>query len=87
MQKDEDWVALASYTKNDTTQMKALRLQESQASGELATLENLLEAEMSETQSYQIQLDRTAEEFRYIWIHLLKEIICVLGKYAATFLY
>jgi hypothetical protein len=28
-------------------------------------LEYLLENEMSETQSHQIQLDRTAEEFRY----------------------
>lgn len=64
MQKDEDVVALTSYAKHDTTCITALRLEEKTASGELASLEDMLEIEMSETQSYQIQLDRTAEEFR-----------------------
>lgn len=64
LQKDEDIVALTSYAKHDTTRITALRLEEKTASGELASLEEMLETEMSETQSYQIQLDRTAEEFR-----------------------
>jgi hypothetical protein len=64
-QKEEDSMALASYTKSDTSRIKELQLEETKASKELASLEHLLENEMSETQSHQIQLDRTAEEFRY----------------------
>jgi len=65
LQKDEDYVALESYHKYDDTRIKALRLEEQMASGELAKIQDLLETEMSETQSYQVALDKTAVEFRY----------------------
>ncbi|KAG0616006.1 hypothetical protein M758_5G083000, partial [Ceratodon purpureus] len=64
LQKDEDYVALESYHKYDDTRLKALRLEETMCSGELAKVKDLLEAEMSETQSYQVALDKAAVEFR-----------------------
>ncbi|CAM6057215.1 unnamed protein product [Sphagnum tenellum] len=73
-QKEEDSMALASYTKSDTSRIKELQLEETKASKELASLEHLLENEMSETQSHQIQLDRTAEEFRKLHLDRQKII-------------
>lgn len=68
LQKDEDYVALESYHKYDDTRIKALRLEEVMCSGELAKVRDALENEMSETQSYQVALDKAAIEFRYDFI-------------------
>lgn len=65
LQKYEDFVALESYQKYDDTRIKALRLDEVKASGDLTRVRKLLEAEMAETHSYQVQLHKTAVEFRY----------------------
>ena len=64
LQKDEDYIALESYHKYDDTRIKALRYEETMCSGELARVKELLENEMSETQSYQVALDKAAIEFQ-----------------------
>ncbi|XP_024531274.1 coiled-coil domain-containing protein 39-like [Selaginella moellendorffii] len=63
-QKDEDSVALQSYTKNDSSKLKELYLELEKASGGLYNLQQQLDDEVTETQSAQIQLNRTAEVFK-----------------------
>jgi hypothetical protein len=80
LQKDEDYVALESYHKYDDTRLKALRLEETMCSGELAKARDLLEVEMSETHSYQVALDKAAVEFRYDFCKI-QFIIRILSLY------
>ncbi|KAJ7552024.1 hypothetical protein O6H91_06G039000 [Diphasiastrum complanatum] len=63
-QKDEDSIALQSYTKSDNTRMKELYLESEKAACALTNLERELDTEVTSTQSAQIQLDRTAQALR-----------------------
>jgi hypothetical protein len=64
-QKDEDNTAMERYTKSDNARIRELQLEEIKASEEVYNLKQALDAEVTETQSYQIQLDKTAILFRY----------------------
>ncbi|KAL3690473.1 hypothetical protein R1sor_016782 [Riccia sorocarpa] len=63
-QKDEDNAAMEKYTKSDDYRIYELQQEEVKAATELSNLQQALDAEVTETRSYQIQLDRTAILFR-----------------------
>eukprot|EP01018_Ginkgo_biloba_P003218 Gb_26076 [translate_table: standard] len=63
-QKEEDDLALESYTKSDNAKLKELHLEADKVSSELCALQQELDAEITTTKSAQIELDRTAQIFR-----------------------
>ncbi|KAH7415658.1 hypothetical protein KP509_14G055900 [Ceratopteris richardii] len=63
-QKDEDDFALQMYSKSDNAKVKELYLEAERVSSEVCALQQALEAEVTSTQSTQIELDKTAEVFR-----------------------
>ncbi|KAL2610629.1 hypothetical protein R1flu_029202 [Riccia fluitans] len=63
-QKDEDNAAMEKYTKSDDYRIYELQQEEVKAATELSNLQQALDAEVTETRSYQIQLDKTAILFR-----------------------
>ncbi|CAM6090941.1 unnamed protein product [Calypogeia fissa] len=73
-QKDEDNTAMDKYTKSDNARIRELQLEEMKASEEVYNLKQALDAEVTETQSYQIQLDKTAILFRELHLQRQKVI-------------
>mmetsp|Transcript_5315 Transcript_5315/g.17662 ORF Transcript_5315/g.17662 Transcript_5315/m.17662 type:complete len:868 (+) Transcript_5315:644-3247(+) len=63
-QKEEDNLALLKYQRADEARIKELNLHIEKMTKEVARKKNDLEAEVTETQSAQIQLDKTAQDFR-----------------------
>jgi len=63
-QKDEDREALAQYSKADQAKLKALVLKNENMARLVQQRKAALEAEVTETQAVQIELDKTAEEYR-----------------------
>ena len=63
-QKEEDNLALLKYTKTDESKMKELNLQLEKMVAAVQTKKAELETEVTDTQSKQIELDKTAEDFR-----------------------
>mmetsp|Transcript_19163 Transcript_19163/g.51608 ORF Transcript_19163/g.51608 Transcript_19163/m.51608 type:complete len:883 (+) Transcript_19163:180-2828(+) len=63
-QKEEDSMALAKYTKADEGKIRELTLQIEKMMAEVQVKRSELEAEVTDTQSQQIVLDKTAEDFR-----------------------
>uniref|UniRef100_A0A061QV58 Flagella associated protein n=1 Tax=Tetraselmis sp. GSL018 TaxID=582737 RepID=A0A061QV58_9CHLO len=63
-QKDEDDLALEKYQRRDEAKVKELNLHIEKLSKEVADMKQAVADEVTETQSYQIQLDKTADEFR-----------------------
>jgi len=63
-QKEEDNLALLKYTKADESRMKELNLQLEKMLSAVQSKHAELEAEITETQAKQIELDKTAEDFR-----------------------
>jgi len=63
-QKEEDNLALEKYKRADEAKIKELRLQIQKLTSEVTRKQHQLENEITETQAAQIELDRTAEEFK-----------------------
>uniref|UniRef100_A0A7S2SB82 Coiled-coil domain-containing protein 39 n=1 Tax=Rhizochromulina marina TaxID=1034831 RepID=A0A7S2SB82_9STRA len=63
-QKEEDNLALQKYTRADEVKIKELSLLIEKLTKEVVDAKAKLENETTETQARQIELDRTAEEFR-----------------------
>ena len=63
-QKEEDNLALLKYTKADEAKMKDLSLQLEKMLAAVQRKKAELEDEVTETQAAQIELDKTAEDFR-----------------------
>jgi len=63
-QKEEDNIAIEKYTRADEAKVKELTLQIAKITEEVSTTKTQLEDEVTETQAKQIELDKTAEEFR-----------------------
>ncbi|OQS02824.1 flagella associated protein [Thraustotheca clavata] len=63
-QKEEDNLALEKYTRADDTRIKELNLEIEKLTKGLQAQKQLVENEATETQAKQIELDKTAEEFR-----------------------
>jgi len=63
-QKEDDNLALQRYTRADELKIKELNLQIEKLTKEVIESKARLENEATETQARQIELDRTAEEFR-----------------------
>ena len=63
-QKEEDNLTLEKYRRADEAKIKELTLQIEKLTIEVAKKANELEQEVTETQAAQIELDKTAEEFK-----------------------
>ena len=63
-QKEEDNLALQKYTRADEAKIKDITLQIEKLTTLVSEKKNELDNEVTETQSKQIELDKTAEEFR-----------------------
>lgn len=63
-QKEEDNLTLEKYRRADEAKIKELTLQIEKLTVEVARKANELEREVTETQAAQIELDKTAEEFK-----------------------
>ena len=63
-QKEEDNLALLKYTKADESKMKDLNLQLEKMLSAVQQKRTELESEVTETQAAQIELDKTADDFR-----------------------
>jgi len=63
-QKEEDNLTLEKYRRSDEAKIKELTLQIEKLTIEVARKAKELENEVTETQAAQIELDKTAEEFR-----------------------
>ena len=62
--QDEDDLALEKYQRQDEAKVKELNLHIEKMCKEVADMRQALADEVTETQSHQIQLDKTAEDFR-----------------------
>ncbi|EPY28935.1 hypothetical protein AGDE_10208 [Angomonas deanei] len=65
-QKEEDELAIAQYSKQDEAKLKQLRLTIDKLVKEVATKQKRLDAEILATQHAQIELDRSADEYRKV---------------------
>ena len=63
-QKEEDNLTLEKFRRADEAKIKELTLQIEKLTIEVARKANELEQEVTETQAAQIELDKTAEEFK-----------------------
>ncbi|KAF0687146.1 Aste57867_21117 [Aphanomyces stellatus] len=63
-QKEDDNMALEKYTRADDSRIKELSLEIEKLTKSLQQQRQLVENEATETQAKQIELDKTAEEFR-----------------------
>eukprot|EP00736_Rhodelphis_marinus_P006285 Rmarinus@m.16247 len=63
-QKEEDTIALLKYTRIDEGKAKRLNLELEKLTKEVSAKKLQLAAEITETQAKQIELDKTAEDFR-----------------------
>ena len=63
-QKEEDNLTLEKYRRADEAKIKELTLQIEKLTVEVARKAAELEQEVTETQAAQIELDKTAEEFK-----------------------
>ena len=63
-QKEEDSLTMEKYRRADEAKIKELNLQIEKLTVEVTRKQNELEQEITETQTSQIELDKTAEEFR-----------------------
>ena len=63
-QKEEDNLTLEKYRRSDDAKIKELTLQIEKLTIEAARKAKELEQEVTETQAAQIELDKTAEEFK-----------------------
>ena len=63
-QKEEDNLAMAKYTRADEAKIKELTLALEKITVQCNAAKEELEAEVTETQAKQIELDKTADEFR-----------------------
>ena len=63
-QKEEDNLTLEKYRRADEAKIKELTLQIEKLTVEVSRKSNELEKEVTETQAAQIELDKTAEEFK-----------------------
>ncbi|KAH9120914.1 hypothetical protein LEN26_010905 [Aphanomyces euteiches] len=63
-QKEDDNLALEKYTRADDSRIKELSLEIEKLTKTLQQQKQLVENEATETQAKQIELDKTAEEFR-----------------------
>lgn len=63
-QKEEDNLTLEKYKRSDDAKIKELTLQIEKLTIEVARKARELEQEVTETQAAQIELDKTAEEFK-----------------------
>lgn len=65
-QKEDDGVALAKYSKADEAKSKALTLQIEKLSQAVQLKRDELEEEITDTRAAQIELDKTAEDFKQV---------------------
>eukprot|EP00878_Enallax_costatus_P027581 GHUV01029712.1.p1 GENE.GHUV01029712.1~~GHUV01029712.1.p1 ORF type:complete len:477 (+),score=186.93 GHUV01029712.1:553-1983(+) len=65
-QKEEDNSALEKYRRQDEGKLKELRLAVEKLTQQVAAQKDALEAEITDTQAAQIQLDRAAQDFRQL---------------------
>jgi len=65
-QKEEDNLAMQKYTRADESKIKELNLQIEKLTTLVSKKKNELDDEVTETQAKQIELDKTAEEFRQL---------------------
>lgn len=63
-QKEEDHLALEKYTRADEAKIKELNLQIEKVTQQVSEKKQQLDDEATDTQAKQIELDKTAEEFR-----------------------
>lgn len=63
-QKEEDNLALEKYRRQDEIKVKELNLEIERLTTMLTRKQNALDQEITETQAAQIELDKTAEEFK-----------------------
>eukprot|EP00754_Rhynchopus_humris_P039713 Rhum_TRINITY_DN22824_c0_g1::Rhum_TRINITY_DN22824_c0_g1_i1::g.176175::m.176175 len=63
-QKEDDTLALERYSKEDGAKVKELNLQIEKISRAVQSKKHQVEDEITETQAAQIELDKTAEDFR-----------------------
>ena len=63
-QKEEDNVVLAKYKRSDDKKIKELSLQLEKLTMKKNEKEDLLEKEITATKAFQIEIDKTAEEFK-----------------------
>ena len=65
-QKEEDNAALEKYRHQDAAKIKELQLAMEKSSKAVVRKKEELESEVMETQAAQIQLDKAAEDFRWV---------------------
>eukprot|EP01060_Flectonema_neradi_P014136 TRINITY_DN20849_c0_g1_i2.p1 TRINITY_DN20849_c0_g1~~TRINITY_DN20849_c0_g1_i2.p1 ORF type:complete len:896 (+),score=271.87 TRINITY_DN20849_c0_g1_i2:63-2690(+) len=65
-QKEDDTIALERYSKEDTAKIRDLNLQIEKLSRSVQQKKKSVEDEITETQAAQIELDKTAEDYRNI---------------------
>lgn len=63
-QKEEDSLTMEKYKRGDEAKIKELNLQIEKLTVQVSRSQNELDREITETQTAQIELDKTAEEFR-----------------------
>lgn len=63
-QKEDDNINLVKYSKQDNMRIKELNLDLEKLTIEKNKTENELETEVTKTQAFQIEIDKTAEEFK-----------------------
>lgn len=63
-QKEEDSLTMEKYKRGDEAKIKELNLQIEKLTVGVSKKQNELDKEITETQTAQIELDKTAEEFR-----------------------
>ena len=78
-QKEEDNLAMQKYTRADEARIKELTLQIEKLTERVTSTKTNLEDEVTETQAKQIELDKTAEEFRKLSVLLFS--ICFASEY------
>lgn len=67
-QKEEDHLTLEKYRRADETKIKELTLQIEKLTISVSKKQQELEKEVTETQAAQIELDKTAQEFKRLHI-------------------
>ena len=72
-QKEEDNLALQKYSRADEMKIKEMNLALEKLTKEVSSKESLLENEVTETQASQIELDKTAADFKAV--HLERQTL------------
>ena len=84
-QKEEDNAVLDKYTKQDDSKVKELNLAVENITKRVVAATRSLEEEVTETQSVQIQLDKTAEDFKQL--HTDRQVKNIISSHLISYMY